>query len=60
MYAWFYRQLPGPAVLRVLIVVVLLVAVLLLLMEVVFPWVEAEFSPLQGEITMDTPPPGQG
>jgi hypothetical protein len=41
MYAWFYRRLPGPTPVKVLLAAVLLAAVFLLLMEVVFPAVES-------------------
>lgn len=41
MYAWLYRTLPGPAPVRVVLLILLLVAVVLLLMEVVFPAVES-------------------
>ena len=40
MYAWLWRTLPGPVVVRLLVVLVLLLAVLALLMIVVFPAVE--------------------
>lgn len=38
MYGWYWRNLPGPAPLKILITVVLLAVVFLLLMEVIFPW----------------------
>lgn len=41
MYAWIWRRLPGPLVVRLLIVTAVLAGVVLLLMEVVFPWVES-------------------
>jgi hypothetical protein len=40
MYAWVWRQLPGPALVRVLIAVLLFVAVVVALFVWVFPWVE--------------------
>ena len=40
MYAWFYRRLPGPTPVRILLLVLLAAAVFWLLMEVVFPAVE--------------------
>lgn len=39
MYGLFWRSLPGPWYVKLLITLVVLVAVFLLLMEVVFPWV---------------------
>ena len=42
MYAAFWRMLPGPWWVRLLIVIALLVGVFFLLMEVVFPWVSAQ------------------
>ena len=40
MYAWIWRNLPGPVPVRVLISVALVVAVVALLFTVVFPWAE--------------------
>lgn len=37
MYGWLWRHLPGPALVRVLILLVALAAAVLLLFEVVFP-----------------------
>ncbi|MGW4859625.1 hypothetical protein [Kocuria palustris] len=37
-----------------MLTVLLIALVVLALMQYVFPWVQEEFSPLQGEITMDT------
>lgn len=37
MYGWLWRHLPGPALLRVLVLLVLAVAVVALLFQVVFP-----------------------
>lgn len=53
MYAWFFRALPGPFWVRLLLVLVLLAATVLLLMEYVFPWV-AQYSPLGGPGTFDS------
>lgn len=38
MYRALWRALPGPALVKLLIVLVLLIAVFFLLMDVVFPW----------------------
>lgn len=38
MYRALWRALPGPALVKLLIVLVLLTAVFFLLMDVVFPW----------------------
>ena len=40
MYAWLWRALPGPVVVRLVLVLVLLLAMFALLMVVVFPAVE--------------------
>ncbi len=40
MYAWIWRTLPGPLVVRLLLALLLLTAVLALLMMVVFPAVD--------------------
>lgn len=40
MYAWIWRQLPGPVAVRAVTALVLVVAVVALLFFVVFPWVE--------------------
>lgn len=45
MYAWIFRHLPGPLVVKILLSLVLLAGVVLVLMEFVFPWVD-QFSPL--------------
>lgn len=37
MYGWLWRHLPGPALVRVLILLVLAAGAVLLLFEVVFP-----------------------
>ncbi len=41
MYAALWRILPGPIVVRILIVLVLIAGVLFSLIEWVFPWVNA-------------------
>lgn len=38
MYGYLWHALPGPRLVKALLVLILLVAVVLLLMEVVFPW----------------------
>jgi hypothetical protein len=40
MYAWIWRTLPGPVVVRLLLALLLATAVLALLMMVVFPAVD--------------------
>ena len=40
MYAWIWRHLPGPLVVRIGLAAVLILGVVALLMFVVFPWVE--------------------
>jgi hypothetical protein len=40
VYGWFWRHVPGPWPVRVLVAVALLVAVVVLLFTVVFPWAE--------------------
>jgi hypothetical protein len=40
MYAWIWRNLPGPFAVRLLIALLLIAAVIVLLMLVVFPWLE--------------------
>ncbi|GAA2963218.1 hypothetical protein ACTXI4_03035 [Glutamicibacter ardleyensis] len=44
MYAWIFRNLPGPIWLRIIEALILLAAVVLLLMMYVFPWL-SQFSP---------------
>lgn len=39
MYAWLWRHLPGPAWVRLLIVVLTAAAAVLALFEWVFPWI---------------------
>ena len=40
MYAWVWRHLPGPALVRLLISVVLIAVIVVALFGWVFPWVE--------------------
>ena len=40
MYAWLWRQLPGPLAVRVVLAVLLALVVVAVLFLVVFPWVE--------------------
>ncbi|MEO8328463.1 MAG: hypothetical protein ABI586_00535 [Candidatus Nanopelagicales bacterium] len=40
MYAWLWRQLPGPVYVRIVIAVLLFAAVVAVLFHWVFPWVE--------------------
>lgn len=37
MYGWIWRHLPGPFLVKLLIVIALLVGIFFLLMEVIFP-----------------------
>ena len=39
MYGLLWRALPGPWLVKLMLLIVLLVTVFLLLMEIVFPWV---------------------
>ena len=45
MYAWIFRNLPGPLWMRILLSILLVAAAVLLLMEYVFPWL-SQFNPL--------------
>ncbi|EMY33499.1 hypothetical protein D477_014558 [Arthrobacter crystallopoietes BAB-32] len=45
MYAWIFRNLPGPLWMRILLSLLLVAAAVLLLMEYVFPWL-SQFNPL--------------
>ncbi|MBQ6640928.1 MAG: hypothetical protein IJH84_07815 [Saccharopolyspora sp.] len=40
MYAWVWRQLPGPLGVKIAEAVLLVLAVIALLLFVVFPWLE--------------------
>lgn len=42
--SWIWNALPGPAVLRLLLVLILVAAVVFVLFEFVFPWVSTEFN----------------
>lgn len=39
MYAWLFRQLPGPLWVRILLSVSILAGVLFTLVEFIFPWI---------------------
>ena len=54
MYVWFWRQLPGPLPVRVLLALTALLAVVALLFFVVFPAVEP-LLPLE-DVTVDEAP----
>lgn len=45
MYGALWRALPGPVVLRILVLLVLLALVLFALVEWVFPWVNEMIAP---------------
>jgi hypothetical protein len=53
MYGWLWRHLPGPAVLRAILLLALATAVVLILFTVVFPWVEPRLP--FGDVTVDQP-----
>ena len=40
MYGAFWRALPGPALIKLLIILILLAAIVYALFEYVFPWLE--------------------
>lgn len=44
MYAWMFRQLPGPLWVRLLISLLLVAGIILILMMYVFPWVSDQLS----------------
>ena len=50
MYRALWRFLPGPAIVRVLTLIVLFVGVLAVLDQWVFPWISATFVDTQGTI----------
>lgn len=52
MYAAFWRILPGPVWLRIIVVVVLLAAVLAALTFWVFPWIDELTTPAQ-DVTVE-------
>ena len=43
IFPWVWRTLPGPAWLRVLLVLILIAAIVAALFEWVFPWVSVTF-----------------
>ena len=45
MYAWIFRNLPGPLWLRSLEALILIAAIVLLLMVYAFPWLNQYISP---------------
>jgi len=48
MWTWIFRHLPGPAVVRALLVVLVMLAATLALFTWVFPWVAAQWPGLVG------------
>lgn len=50
MYRALWRFLPGPVVVRILILFVLFVGILAVLDQWVFPWVAATFVDTQGTV----------
>lgn len=44
MYAWIFRNLPGPLWLRIIEALILIAAIVLLLMVYVFPWLNEHLS----------------
>ena len=44
MYAWIFRNLPGPLWFRIILALALIAGVVLLLMDYVFPWL-SQYSP---------------
>ncbi|SDS18919.1 hypothetical protein [Paraoerskovia marina] len=50
MYGWIYRHLPGPAALRVFIMLAAAAGVVVLLFGWVFPWVSAEIDYFNPEL----------
>lgn len=55
MYAAFWRILPGPWWVRLIIVLALIAAVLYALLFHVFPWISPLISP--GDVTIESPAP---
>lgn len=39
MYGWYWRMLPGPFIVKLVITLAILVGIFFLLMEVVFPYI---------------------
>jgi hypothetical protein len=58
MYAGLWRILPGPAWVRVLILLVLIAAVLYGLLFYVFPWVSQFVNPQEVTVTLPAAPSG--
>jgi hypothetical protein len=56
MYAWIWRRLPGPVVVKLLIALVLLAVLVAVLFGWVFPWVEPRL-PFT-EVTVEPTPSG--
>ena len=54
MYAWIWRHLPGPLVVRLLGALLLLAAAVAVLFLVVFPWVEPLLP--YSDVTVETSP----
>ena len=54
MYAWIWRRLPGPLVVRVLLALALALAVVALLFTQVFPAVDRYLN--LNEVTVETQP----
>ena len=52
MYPWIWRHLPGPALVRLVIVLFLVAALVVLLYGWVFPWIEPRL-PFT-DVTVDT------
>jgi hypothetical protein len=51
MYAWIWRNLPGPLAVRLLLALLLVAGVVLLLFTTVFPWAEQSLPFL--DVTVD-------
>ena len=51
---WIWSRLPGPVLVKLLIVLLVVLAVVALLFEVVFPWV-ASVVPLQDPTLQEAP-----
>ena len=58
MYAALWRVLPGPAWVRVLILLVLMAAVLYGLLFFAFPWVSQFVNPQEVTVTLPVTPAG--
>lgn len=43
IFPWMWRALPGPAVVKAMLLLVILGALVFVLFEYVFPWVSVEF-----------------